>query len=133
MVRARLDAMAECSLFTHQQMGTQWNHWGDKGSKERNWPSYLTCRWLRTSVLSNRHSPTYKSIQDYLYTTLVFEYKIVISAMFLLLDSLSSGIHLLPFPLMCTHKISELKMFLPVKSKVSIFKFWKSSESVTAR
>ena len=30
------------------------------------------CRWLRTSVLSNRHSPTYKSIRDYLYLTLKF-------------------------------------------------------------
>ena len=24
------------------------------------------CRWLRISVLSNRHSPTYESIRDYL-------------------------------------------------------------------
>ena len=32
------------SLFTQQQMGTQWEHWGDKGGEERNWPPYLTCR-----------------------------------------------------------------------------------------
>ena len=70
----------------------------------------------QVSVFSNRHPPTYKSIQDYLYTTLVSAYKIVISAKFLLFDSLSSGIHLLPFPLMCTHIISELKIFVPVKS-----------------
>ena len=25
------------------------------------------CRWLRINVLSNRHSPTYESIRDYLY------------------------------------------------------------------
>ena len=37
-------------------MGTQWEHWGDKGGEERNWPPYLTCRWLSISVLSNRHS-----------------------------------------------------------------------------
>ena len=55
------------SLFTQQQMGTWWQHWGDKGGEERNWPPYLTCRWLRISVLSNRHSPTYESIWDYLY------------------------------------------------------------------
>ena len=55
------------SLFTQQQMSTQWEHWGDKGGEERNWPPYLTCRWLRISVLSNRHSPTYRSIRDYLY------------------------------------------------------------------
>ena len=54
------------SLFTQQQMGTQWEHWGDKCGKERNWPPYLTCQWLRISVLSNRHSPTYESIWDYL-------------------------------------------------------------------
>ena len=52
------------SLFTQQQMGTQWEHWEDKGGEERNWPPYLTCRWLRISVLSNRHSPTYESIRD---------------------------------------------------------------------
>ena len=45
------------SLFTQQQMGTQWEHWGDKGGEERNWPPYLTCRWLSISVLSDRHSP----------------------------------------------------------------------------
>ena len=55
------------SLFTRQQMGTQWEHWGDKGGEERNWPPYLTCRWLRISVLSNRHSTTYENIRDYLY------------------------------------------------------------------
>ena len=55
------------SLFTQQQMGTQWQHWGDKGGEERNWPSYLTCRWLSISVLSNWHSLTYESIRDYLF------------------------------------------------------------------
>ena len=55
------------SLFTQQQMGTQWQYWGEKGGEERNWPSYLTCQWLRISVLSNRHSALYESIQDYLY------------------------------------------------------------------
>ena len=55
------------SLFTQQQMGTKWENWGDKGSEERNWPPYFTCRWLSISVLSNRHSPTYESIRDYLY------------------------------------------------------------------
>ena len=40
---------------------------GDKGGEERNWPPYLKCRWLRISVLSNRHSPTYGSIRDCLY------------------------------------------------------------------
>ena len=57
------------SLFTQQQTGTWWQHWGDKGSEERNWPPYLTCRWLRISVLSNRHSPKYESIRHYLYFT----------------------------------------------------------------
>ena len=55
------------SLFNQQQIGTEWEHWGDKGGEERNWPASLTCRWLRISVLSNRHSPTYESIRDYLY------------------------------------------------------------------
>ena len=55
------------SLFTQQQKGTWWEHWGDKGREERDWPPYLTSRWLRISVLSNRHSPTYESIQDYLH------------------------------------------------------------------
>ena len=58
------------SLFTQQRMGTWWQHCGDKGGEERNWPPYLTCRWLRISVLSNRHSPTYESIRDYLYLML---------------------------------------------------------------
>ena len=49
------------SLFTQQRMGTWWQHWGDKGGEERNWPPYLTCRWLRISYLANRHSPTYES------------------------------------------------------------------------
>ena len=55
-------------------MGTWWQHWGDKGGEERNWPPYLTCRWLRISVLSNRYSPTYESIRDYLYFTLSTSY-----------------------------------------------------------
>ena len=55
------------SLFTQQQMGTWWQHWGDKSGEERNWPPYLKCRWHRISVLSNRHSPTYESKRDYLY------------------------------------------------------------------
>ena len=25
------------SLFTQQQMGTLWQHWGDKGGEEKNW------------------------------------------------------------------------------------------------
>jgi len=54
------------SLFTQQQMGTQWEHWGYKVGEERNWPPYLTYRWISISVLSNRHSPTYESIRDYL-------------------------------------------------------------------
>ena len=62
MVQVRLN-----SLFTQQQMGTWWQHWEDEGGGERNWPPYLTCWWLRKSVLSNRHSPTHESIQDYLY------------------------------------------------------------------
>ena len=41
---------------------------GDKEGEEKNWPPYLTCRWLRISVLSNRHS-TYASIQNYLVFT----------------------------------------------------------------
>ena len=48
-------------------MGTQWEHWGGKGGEERNSPSNLTCRWLSISALSNRHSPTYDGIRDYLY------------------------------------------------------------------
>ena len=44
-----------------------WQHWGDKGGEERNWPPYLTCRWLRMSVHSNRHSPTYEIIRNYRY------------------------------------------------------------------
>ena len=55
------------SLFTQKQMSTWWKHWGDKGGEGRNWPPYLTCRWLRICVLSNRHSPTYESIRDYLF------------------------------------------------------------------
>ena len=55
------------SLFTQQQMGTQWEQWGDKDGEERNWPPYLICWWLSISVLSSRHSPAYKSIWDYLY------------------------------------------------------------------
>ena len=55
------------SLLTQQRMGTWWRHWGDKGGEERNLPPYLTCRWLSISLLSNRHSPTYESILDYLY------------------------------------------------------------------
>ena len=55
------------SLFTQQRMGTQWEHWGDKGGDEGNWPPYLKCRWLSISVLSNRQSPTYKSIWEYLF------------------------------------------------------------------
>ena len=43
------------------------NTGGDKGGEEKNWPPYLTCRWLRISVLCNRQSPTYESIRDYLY------------------------------------------------------------------
>ena len=39
----------------------------DKGGEERNWPPYLTCRWLSISVLSNRHSPTYDSFRAYLF------------------------------------------------------------------
>ena len=53
------------SLFTQQQMGTQWEQWGDKDGEERNWPPYLTRWWLSVSVLSNRHSPTYESIREY--------------------------------------------------------------------
>ena len=30
------------SLFTQEQMGTRWKHWGDKGGEERNWPPYFT-------------------------------------------------------------------------------------------
>ena len=52
-------------------MGTQWEHRGDKGSEERHWPPYLTCRWLSISVLSYRHSPTFESIRDYFYFTLL--------------------------------------------------------------
>ena len=63
------------SLFTQQQVGTRWEHWGDKGGEEGNWPPYLTCRWLRISVLSIRHSPTYESIRDYLYRTRVSDSK----------------------------------------------------------
>ena len=55
------------SLFTQQQIGTWWQHWEDKGGEERNWPLYLIWQWLSISVLSNRHSPTYESIRDYLY------------------------------------------------------------------
>ena len=55
------------SLFTQQQMGTQCEHWGDKGGEERNWPPYIICRWLRIRILSNRHSPTHKSVRDCLY------------------------------------------------------------------
>jgi len=47
-------------LFTQQQMG-------DKGGEGRNWPPYLTCRWLRISVLSNRHFPMYEGIWHYLF------------------------------------------------------------------
>jgi len=43
------------SLFTQQQMGSWWQHWGDNGGEERNWPPYLTYRWLMISVFSNRH------------------------------------------------------------------------------
>ena len=59
----------ECSLtlLTQQQMGTWWQHWGNKGGEEKNWPPYLVCRLLRISFLSNRHSRKYESIQDYLY------------------------------------------------------------------
>ena len=47
-------------------MGTWWQHCGDKGGEKRNWPPYFICRWLRISVLSSRHSPTYESIRYYL-------------------------------------------------------------------
>jgi len=64
-VRVRLEVLTECSLLIQQRMGTWWQHWGDKGGEERNWPPYLVCQWLRISVLFHRHSPTYKSILDY--------------------------------------------------------------------
>jgi len=54
-------------LLTQQQMDTRWQHWGDKGSEDRNWPPYLKRWWLRISILLNRHSRTYESIRDYLY------------------------------------------------------------------
>ena len=47
-------------------MGAQWRHWGDKGGEDKNWLPFLKCQWLRIIVLSNRHSPTYESIRDYL-------------------------------------------------------------------
>ena len=53
------------SMFTQQQMGTQWEQWGDKDGEERNWQPYLTRWWLSVSVLFNRHSPTYESIREY--------------------------------------------------------------------
>lgn len=55
------------SLFTQQQVGTRRQYWGDKGGDVRNWLPYLTCRWIRISVLFNKHSPAYESIRDYLY------------------------------------------------------------------
>ena len=45
------------SLPTQQSMGAWWEHWGDKGGEERNWPPYLECRWFRISVLSKRYFP----------------------------------------------------------------------------
>ena len=59
------------SLFSQQRIGTWWQHWGNRGGEERNWPPYLTCRWLRISFLSNRHSPTYESVRDYLYNLII--------------------------------------------------------------
>ena len=55
-------------LFTLQQIGTWRQHWRDKGGEERSWPPYLTCRWLRKSTLSNRHSPTYKKYTGSTFT-----------------------------------------------------------------
>ena len=59
------------SLFTQQQMGTWWQHLGDKGGEERTCPPYLTCQWLRINFLSNWHSPTYENIRDYLLYTMI--------------------------------------------------------------
>ena len=54
-------------ILAHCSPSSEWapggNTGGDKGGEERNWPPYLTCRWLRISVLSNRHSPTYEIIR----------------------------------------------------------------------
>ena len=36
-------------------------------------PTSHACRWLRISVLSNRHSPTYESIRDYLFDDVVMQ------------------------------------------------------------
>ena len=85
------------SLFTQQQMGTQWEHWGDKGGEERNWPPYLKCRWPGISVLSNRHFPNVRKYTGlplplYLYSVCInyfqqHTYMFYISLKF----SLSSG------------------------------------------
>ena len=62
-------------MLAHCSPSSKWvpggNTGEDKGGEERNWPPYLTCRWLRISVLSHRHSPTYESIRDYLYLTIL--------------------------------------------------------------
>ena len=73
------------SLFTQQQMGTQWEHWAEKGGEERNWPPYLTFRWLSISVLSDRHSPTCENFWDYLH--LYFTFKGAVKWSFLLLQN----------------------------------------------
>ena len=46
----------------------RWKHWGYKGGEERNWLPYLKSRWLRTNVLSNRHSSTYGSYMGLTFT-----------------------------------------------------------------
>ena len=58
--------MVGCSLTLHPAAnGDPMAKLGrDKGGEERNWPPTSQSRWLRTSVLSNRHSQRMNRIWD---------------------------------------------------------------------
>ena len=61
-------------MLTHSPPSSKWVPSGNVGERKeaRKGIGHPTsCRWLRTSVISNRHSPTCESIRDYLYLFLV--------------------------------------------------------------
>ena len=63
--------LGECSLSVHLAANGHImakRHWGDISNEERNWPPYVICRWLRTSVLSNKRSPAYKAYGSLVFT-----------------------------------------------------------------
>ena len=67
--KTHLELRVGCSLTVHLTAnGDLVEHWGDKGGKEGTDHPTSQSRWPRTSVLSNRQSPTYGSYMEiYIY------------------------------------------------------------------